>query len=63
MLLRSGITPAGPKGTKLVGERDGIKIVVVYSYVGVKLGKIKSIYPIRATRKDILRLWNRVTPQ
>ena len=61
--MRSGKTPDGAKGTKLVGERDGNKNVVVYSYVGVKLGKIKSIYPIRATRKDILRLWNRVTPQ
>nr|DAW55155.1 MAG TPA: minor capsid protein [Caudoviricetes sp.] len=49
-LLRSGITPTGPKGAKLVGEYDGIKIAVVYSYDGVKRGKIKSIYPIRATR-------------
>lgn len=30
--------------------RDGIKIAVIYSYDGVKRGKIKSIYPIRATR-------------
>ena len=30
--------------------RDGIKIAVIYSYDGVKHGKIKSIYPIRATR-------------
>mgnify|MGYP003087195813 FL=1 len=30
--------------------RDGIKIAVIYSYDEVKRGKIKSIYPIRATR-------------
>lgn len=30
--------------------RDGIKIAAIYSYDGVKHGKIKSIYPIRATR-------------
>ena len=30
--------------------RDGIKIAVIYSYDGVKHGKIKSIYPIRAAR-------------
>lgn len=49
-LLRSGITTTGPKGAKLVGECNGIKIAVINSYDGVTRGKIKSIYLISATR-------------